>query len=78
VTARPRARFPRAGDTPERDNVVVADKVQSALKKLQAEARKKSGSDGLDFACRLYRAIPKVPFQGRPKETPHLPNVRTK
>jgi hypothetical protein len=28
----------------------VADKVQSALKKLQAEARKKSGSDGLGFA----------------------------
>jgi hypothetical protein len=56
----------------------VADKVQSALKKLQAEARRKSGSDGLGFACRLYRAIPKVPFQGRPEETPHLPNVRTK
>ena len=28
----------------------MADKVQSALKKLQAEARKKSGSDGLGFA----------------------------
>jgi hypothetical protein len=50
ATARPRARFLRAGDTPKRDNVVVADKVQSALKKLQAEARRKSSSDGLGFA----------------------------